>query len=86
MGVGTAACGDYQFLVAVKRIRVLIHDMSEEAALENRYGVDLMRDNVGLCLLRLGGGTIIMGDTLNPTKRLANQTEDEHRLMSELFT
>jgi hypothetical protein len=33
----------------------------------------------------LGGGNIVMGDTLNPSERLAEQTEEEHNLMREWF-
>ena len=78
------ACGDGQFLVAAKWVKILGHGMSEEAALEDLYGVDIMRDNVDLCRARLGGGTVVMGDTLNPELRLAGQTDEEHRLMLEL--
>jgi 2-polyprenyl-3-methyl-5-hydroxy-6-metoxy-1,4-benzoquinol methylase len=79
------ACGDGQFLVAVKWIKVLHHQMDEHQAILDIYGVDIMRDNVDCCLLRLGGGTILMGDSLNPTRRLEMQTEAEHKLMLELF-
>ena len=79
------ACGDGQFLVAAKWVKILGHGMSEEAALEDLYGVDIMRDNVDLCRARLGGGTVVMGDTLNPELRLAGQTDEEHRLMLDLF-
>ncbi len=80
------ACGDGQFLVAVKWVKVLFHGMPAEAALADIYGVDIMRDNVDICRRRLGGGTIIMGNTLRPAERLAGQTREEHRLMLELFT
>lgn len=79
------ACGDGQFLVAAKWLKVLHFGMSEEAALGDLYGVDIMRDNVDVCLRRLGGGTIVMGDTLSPTRRLPGQTEAEARVMRELF-
>jgi 2-polyprenyl-3-methyl-5-hydroxy-6-metoxy-1,4-benzoquinol methylase len=79
------ACGDGQFLVAAKWVKILAHSMSEAAALEDLYGVDIMRDNVRLCRARLGGGTILLGDTLNPGLRLSSQTDEEHRLMRELF-
>lgn len=79
------ACGDGQFLIAVKWLKVLHHRMTEHDALNDLYGVDIMRDNVDLCLARLGGGTILMGDTLNPTTRLTGQTDHEHQLMVELF-
>lgn len=79
------ACGDGQFLVAAKYIKVFHFGMSEKDALEDLYGVDLMRDNVDLCARRLGGGTVLMGNSLKPTLRLDEQTDDEHRLMCELF-
>jgi len=79
------ACGDGQFLVAAKWVKVLFHGMSENDALNDLYGVDLMRDNVDLCKKRLGGGTILMGDSLNPEKNIENQTILEHQEMLRLF-
>ena len=72
------ACGDGQFLTAIKWVKVYIHQMTEEEALQDIYGVDIMRDNVDLCEKRLGGGTILMGDSLHPDKRLDGQTDDEY--------
>jgi hypothetical protein len=37
-----------------------------------------MRDNVYLCKKRLGGGTILMGDSLCPEKEFIEQTEEEN--------
>lgn len=79
------ACGDGQFLVAAKWIKVLKFGMSEEEALKDIYGIDIMRDNVDLCRRRLGGGTIVMGDALRPARRLSGQTDEEHKLMIQLF-
>ena len=79
------ACGDGQFLMAVKCVKVSMHHMTEEEALQDIYGVDIMRDNVDLCKKRLGGGTILMGDSLNPTKRLDQQTDDEYHELNILF-
>ena len=79
------ACGDGQFLTAIKWVKVYIHKMTESDALKDLYGVDIMRDNVDLCKKRLGGGTIIMGDTLNPSKKLDSQTDNEHILMEKIF-
>lgn len=79
------ACGDGQFLVAAKWIKVYAHGMREDDALVDLYGVDIMRDNVDLCRRRLGGGTIIMGDSLNPGRHLDGQTDEERALMLELF-
>ena len=80
------ACGDGQFLVASKWVKVLFHGMTESDALNDIYGIDLMRDNVDLCKKRLGGGTILMGDSLNPEKRIKGQTDTEHDELLKLFT
>ena len=80
------ACGDGQFLTAIKWVKVYIHQMTESDALEDIYGVDIMRDNVDLCKKRLGGGTILMGDSLNPDNRLKDQTDDEHYQLKGLFS
>ena len=79
------ACGDGQFLVAVKWLKVMEFNMSQEEALEDIYGVDIMRDNVDLCKKRLEGGHIVMGNTLEPNIRLDEQTIEEHRLMRKWF-
>jgi SAM-dependent methyltransferase len=79
------ACGDGQFLVAAKWFKVLYFGMNEEVALLDIYGVDIMRDNVDLCRRRLGGGTILMGNSLRPSERLPLQTEHEHAQMLALF-
>ena len=79
------ACGDGQFLMAVKCVKVHIHQMTEEEALEDIYGVDIMRDNVDLCKKRLGGGTILMGDSLNNNVRLKDQTDDEYYQLQRLY-
>ena len=80
------ACGDGQFLCAIKWIKILIHKMTEFDALKDIYGVDIMRDNVDLCKKRLGGGTILMGDSLCPEKEFIEQTEEEHKQMRILFS
>jgi SAM-dependent methyltransferase len=79
------ACGDGQFLVPVKYLKMFAFGMSEANALNDIYGVDIMRDNVDLCIERLGGGNVVMGDTLNPYARLEGQTEDEHKKMCKWF-
>ena len=90
LGVGKTildpACGDGQFLTAIKWVKVYIHQMTEEEALQDIYGVDIMRDNVDLCKKRLGGGTILMGDSLNPDNRLQDQTNDEYYQLRRLFS
>ena len=80
------ACGDGQFLTAIKWVKVYIHQMTESDALQDIYGVDIMRDNVDLCKKRLGGGTILMGDSLNPDNRLQDQTNDEYYQLRRLFS
>ena len=79
------ACGDGQFLVVAKWIKVYKYGMTEADALEDIYGVDIMRDNVDACVQRLGGGNVVMGDTLNPNTRLPEQTDEEHRLIKLWF-
>ena len=80
------ACGDGQFLCAIKWIKIIIHKMTEFDALKDIYGVDIMRDNVDLCKKRLGGGTILMGDSLCPEKEFIEQTEEEYKQMRILFS
>ena len=80
------ACGDGQFLTAIKWVKVYIHNMTEFDALQDIYGIDIMRDNVDLCKKRLGGGTILMGDSLNPDNRLKDQTEDEYRKVISILS
>ena len=79
------ACGDGQFLVVTKWVKVLHHGMTEQDALADIYGVDIMRDNVDVCKTRLGGGNIVMGDTLNPNIPLPEQTEYEYSLIKDWF-
>ena len=80
------ACGDGQFLTAIKWVKVYIHQMTEEEALQDIYGVDIMRDNVDQCKKRLGGGTIIMGDSLHPDKRLDGQTDEEYNKVNSMLS
>ena len=79
------ACGDGQLLVPVKWLKVFHYNMSEEDAVKDLYGVDIMRDNVDLCKRRLGGGNIVMGNTLNPDVYLDGQSEDEYISMRKWF-
>ena len=79
------ACGDGQFLVAVKWLKVMEFNMSQDEALEDIYGVDIMRDNVDLCKERLEGGNIVMGNTMEPHIKLDEQTDEEYRLMRKWF-
>ena len=80
------ACGDGQFLIVALGIKMFHFGMSREDALKDIYGVDIMRDNVDLCKRRLGGGNIIMGNTLQPTRTYTLQTPEEARLMLDWFT
>ena len=79
------ACGDGQLLVPVKWLKVFHYNMSEDDAVKDLYGVDIMRDNVDLCKRRLGGGNIVMGNTLDPDIRLDGQSEDEYLNMRKWF-
>ena len=79
------ACGDGQLLVPVKWLKVFHFNMSEEDAVKDLYGVDIMRDNVDLCRMRLGGGNVVMGNTLDPDIRLEGQTDEEYINMREWF-
>ena len=78
------ACGDGQFLGEVL-IKKLENGIDLTVALDTLYGVDIMRDNVDLCKKRLGGGNIIMGDTLCPERKLEGQTIEEKKLIKEWF-
>ena len=80
------ACGDGQFLIVALGIKMYHFGMSREDALKDIYGVDIMRDNVDLCRRRLGGGNIVMGNTLDPTTPIGGQTPEEARLMRHWFT
>ena len=60
------ACGDGQFLVPAKWLKVLHFGMTEVAALDDIYGVDIMHDNVDVCIKRLGGGHIMCDNMLDP--------------------
>lgn len=60
------ACGDGQFLVPVKWYKVLHYGMTEQQALDDIYGVDIMPDNVEVCKRRLGGGHIVCDNALDP--------------------
>jgi predicted RNA methylase len=79
------ACGDGQFLMAARSIKQHHHGMSVTQACKDLYGVDIMADNVQVCRARLGGGTIVVGNTLRPLERVDGQTEHDHLLMFELF-
>ena len=79
------ACGDGQFLVAVKWAKVLGWGVSETEALSDIFGVDILAENVRLCRSRLGGGTIVVGDTLHPTRRVAGQPDADYMRLQEML-
>ena len=80
------ACGDGQFLVGVKWLKILKFGMTERAALNDIFGVDIMKDNVEICRRRLNGGSIIHGNILEPETRLKGQSEKDYRMMIDLFS
>jgi hypothetical protein len=71
--------------VGAKWVKIIFHSQSENDALHDIYGVDIMRDNVDLCKLRLGGGFVVMGDALNPSRILSDQLDFEHNFMVQHF-
>lgn len=79
------ACGDGQFLVAAKWLKICHFEMSKSEALGEIFGIDIMSDNVELCRARLGGGTIVVGDAINPDRKVPGQSEDDRRVLLELF-
>ena len=79
------ACGNGQLLVPAKMIKVLHYGMSEQDALDEIYGVDIVRQYVDMCKERLGGGNILMGNYLDPDERLPEQTEDEYEKMKKIY-
>jgi type I restriction-modification system DNA methylase subunit len=79
------ACGDGQFLIGAKLFKMMYFKMNAEDALSDIYGVDIMRDNVDLCKARLGGGHIVMGNTLNPGEKIVGQTKQEFEFMKANF-
>ncbi len=80
------ACGDGQFLVGAMWVKILFFELTAKKALDDIYGIDIMRDNVDLCLSRLGGGTIVMGDALNPLRILKGQSKSEREILRNLFS
>lgn len=79
------ACGDGQFLVAAKAVKIIHHGMTPDEALKDLFGVDIVRANVEACRERLGGGTIVLGDSLRPESRIAGQTATDRRLLQQLL-
>lgn len=79
------ACGDGQFLAGALAVKLRVFGMNVNEALQEIFGVDIMRDNVDLCKARLGGGVILMGNTLDPHRRLPGQTDEEYSMMVRYF-
>jgi SAM-dependent methyltransferase len=79
------ACGDGQFLLAAKWIKMLHFEQEEPEALADIYGVDLDRAHVDRARQRVGGGFIVMGDALNPERRLTGQTEEEFAALQRIL-
>ena len=79
------ACGDGQLLVPVKWLKILHFGMSEQDALKDIYGIDIMRDNVDLCRKRLNGGTIVMGNTIDSSIKLEGQTDEEWEMVRKIL-
>jgi SAM-dependent methyltransferase len=79
------ACGDGQFLAAVKFAKILIWGQSEQESLGDLFGIDLLKENVRLCRQRLGGGTIVVGDSLNPERIVPGQSDRDRQVLNELI-
>ena len=45
---------------------IFIKAWDKSKSREDIYGIDIMQDNVDLCIKRLGGGNIYCDDSLNP--------------------
>ena len=79
------ACGNGQLLIPVKMIKVLHYGMTDQDALAEIYGVDIVRQYVDSCKKRLGGGNILMGNYLDPDERLLEQSDNEYDQMKKLY-
>lgn len=87
------SCGDGQFLAEVLHRKLA--NMTHENALESIYGVDIMKDNIELCRNRLIGNNenlrpivernILVGNMLDPLKKIEGQTIQDHLRMKELY-
>jgi len=79
------ACGDGQFLFAVKLIKMTFFGMNEKSALEDLYGIDLLAENVNICRRRLGGGSIAIGNALHPEEIVEGQMPEDIRILENIF-
>lgn len=79
------ACGDGQFLFAAKMAKICIFDMSEDDALNDLYGIDLLVENVQLCKRRLGGGNIVVGNALRPDEFVEGQGPEDVQILRKIF-
>lgn len=80
------ACGDGQFLVPVKWLKVIHFGMTEEDAVKDIYGIDIMEDNVNMCKLRLGGGNIYCDNALDPKTYEVRKLLDKVSPLEDLFS
>lgn len=64
---------------------MLLWNQSEESALADLFGVDIILENVMLCRKRLGGGTIVVGDALNPDRAVDGQTDADRAKLQQLL-
>ena len=72
------ACGDGQFLMAGKWLKVIEFNMSQDEALEDIYGVDIMRDNIDqIAIFNIGGKTIDELSTRVFAYNLENEIKEE---------
>lgn len=89
------SCGDGQFLVPIKWIKVIHYGMTEESALEEIFGVDIMPDNVELCKKRLSKNNENLIKIVNKNIVCANSlhynykfdgTLSEEKIFDKLFS
>jgi 2-polyprenyl-3-methyl-5-hydroxy-6-metoxy-1,4-benzoquinol methylase len=78
------ACGDGQFLYAIKIAKMEIWNQTEDEALSDIFGIDILKQNVEICRKRLGGGTIVIGNALRPTDVVPGQKKVDKDFM-QLF-
>jgi type I restriction-modification system DNA methylase subunit len=86
------ACGDGQFLVPIKWIKIIHFKMSEKDALSELYGLDIMKDNIDLCKKRLINGNLNLLEIVNKNIVCANALtynykfdNDDETIFNKLF-
>lgn len=75
------ACGDGQFLYGLKIAKMKIWKQTEDEALSDIFGIDILKQNVEICRKRLGGGTIVIGNALRPTDVVPGQKKADKDFM-----